>query len=230
MMYGNNFHLEKKVNDEWIEFRDNIDFTLEGYILPPQSEVWKKYTVHIYDKDLELGEYRIATDFHRETLNGKDFGSGNYPNYNIYAYFKVGSVKIKRNMTSLKENVYTYYNDDYNFLIDFPEHWENIELLREEQYKDSPLHELLNKVDKGYYNIRLSHPSRYYQDVVLTVVRKDLWNKNVSDVVDGDFDLLPEVVFSNWDYIFIYDPYNYDITKDGYDEVYKVIFKHIERY
>jgi len=100
IMYGNHFSLEKKVGDQWVIVRKETDvmiaFTDIGYILGHGDEQWQTFRTSVYTETLEIGQYRIATDFHRETLNGVDYGAGNYPRYPIYAYFEVGQENVKR--------------------------------------------------------------------------------------------------------------------------------------
>jgi len=88
--YGQMFALEKYTGGEWVnvDFGD-IAFTSEGYMLEPNSEVWFTYDMTWILKSLEKGKYRIKTDIIRDTLDGVDFGAGNYPIYDIYAPFEV---------------------------------------------------------------------------------------------------------------------------------------------
>ncbi|MBI9011470.1 MAG: hypothetical protein JEZ08_04510 [Clostridiales bacterium] len=102
IMYGNHFSLEKQVEDQWVIVRKKTDemvaFTCIGYILGYGDEKWQTFRTSVYAETLEIGQYRIATDFHRETLDGVNYSAGNYPRYPIYAYFEVGVNGIRKNV------------------------------------------------------------------------------------------------------------------------------------
>ncbi|TCT15607.1 hypothetical protein EDC18_103315 [Natranaerovirga pectinivora] len=93
MMFGEPFTLEKKVNDDWEKVtKETVNmyfFHMIGYPLQSNQSRWHTYNLHFYTEGLTEGEYRINTDFSRMTLDGVDYGSGNYPRYPIYGYFSV---------------------------------------------------------------------------------------------------------------------------------------------
>lgn len=88
--YGNMFALEKYDGYEWVnvDFGD-IAFTCEGFTLGPNSEAWHIYDMSWILSSLDKGQYRIKTDIIRDTLDGIDFGAGNYPVYDIYTEFEI---------------------------------------------------------------------------------------------------------------------------------------------
>ncbi|MCA0385284.1 MAG: hypothetical protein LCH34_06745 [Firmicutes bacterium] len=93
IIYGAYFILEQKVDNEWHQIKlnpdDDIMFPLMAYNVNPGENAWYEYPINLYSYADTTGEYRIHTRFMRKSLNGKDFGSGKYPDYDIYAYFRI---------------------------------------------------------------------------------------------------------------------------------------------
>lgn len=93
IIYGDYFILEQKVDNEWHQIKlnpdDDIMFPLMAYNVNPGETAWYEYPIKLYSYADTTGEYRIHTRFMRKSLNGKDFGSGKYPDYDIYAYFRI---------------------------------------------------------------------------------------------------------------------------------------------
>ncbi|MBJ2357215.1 hypothetical protein JF818_12400 [Sphaerochaeta sp. S2] len=112
-----------------------------------------------------------------------------------------------------------------------PKDWEGLTLIEEGQSKESPLNDLLIQLDSSYSILRLRHPdlSENYQDIVLTVIQREQWNANANFATNGNFDLLPKNLFSNWDYLFVFDPHHYNNRLEKYDEVIEMI-ENIEVY
>lgn len=237
IMYGNHFSLEKKVGDQWVVVRKPVDgiiaFTDIGYILGYGDERWQTFRTSVYAETLEIGRYRIATGFHRIELNGVDYGAGNYPRYPIYAYFEVGSKNIKRNMT-VNDEEFEILKDDYGYSITVPIDWSGVFVTREDQDINSPLHEMLKKLDQDYFIVRHRHPNwteeTPYQDIVFSMVRNKEWNKNANDVTSGHLELLPQTVLSNFEYILVHDPHHYSSKNQGYDEVVDILKHNMKTY
>jgi len=237
IMYGNYFSLEKKVDDQWVIVRKETDefigFTLIGYILGYGDESWQTFNTSVYAETLEIGQYRIATDFHRETLNGNSYGAGNYPRYPIYAYFEVGQERIKREMDK-SETEFEYLNDPYGYSITFPSTWKGFSLIVEVQDSKSPLHEMLNKLDKDYFVLRHRHPDwteeTPYQDIVFVMVKREEWNKHADEATSGVLGLLPQTVLSNHEYLFVHDPYHYKGENNGYYDVVVILKNKLKKY
>ncbi|QVK20657.1 hypothetical protein KHQ82_10140 [Mycoplasmatota bacterium] len=92
--YGLYFALEKKVDGVWKTVVKDINFegaafNLIGFTLLEIETVEVTYNLGIYSYGLNAGEYRIATTILRETLDGQDYGPGNYPQYQVYGYFEI---------------------------------------------------------------------------------------------------------------------------------------------
>lgn len=229
MMYGEYFSLQKKVNDTWeniyLPNKEDIAFISIGYSLMAQTEKWQNFNISIYSKGLEKGEYRLSTRLSRMTLNGVDFGAGNYPDYQIFSYFTVGDHLKERQMTNLHSAYYIYKNAQYNFVMYLPKDWEGLTLIEKEPSHESPLNDLLVKLDSDYSILRLRHPdlSENYQDIVLTVIQREQWNANANSSTNGNLELLPKKLFSNREYLFAFDPYHYNKKLEKYDEVMEVI-------
>ena len=95
MMFGERYSLEKKVDNIWRKVEKETDiiytFTDIGYIMEPNTEKEHLYDLICFTDGLNAGRYRISATFYRETLNGNDLGAGNYPEFQLYAYFTVKS-------------------------------------------------------------------------------------------------------------------------------------------
>lgn len=233
-MYGAQFSVEEHLDNVWqkVKFPDS-DFTfhLVGYPLKVYDEKWQRFYLEIYTDGLKEGNYRIRTSLHRMTLDGKDFGAGNYPSYQIYSDFEVGSKPKERKMVNLHKNFYVYKNDTYNFMMYLPKDWEGLTVVKEEHAIESPIHNLLYALDSGYYLIRIRHPSSDgYQDIVFSVISRERWNKNAPSATNDDLDLLPDNVFSNGVSLFIRDPYHYNKNLEKFDEVNEIIDKYLDNY
>lgn len=107
MSFGQMFVLEEKVNGSWKTVSKDTDinyaFTAEGLILNSNDTIWHTYHLTPYTDGLTSGKYRISTTFFRYTYEGKDYGSGNYPDYQVYGYFEVGDKNNRRNMTVIDD-------------------------------------------------------------------------------------------------------------------------------
>lgn len=93
MMYRDSFLLEKKVMDKWKKVKnetiDQYTFDAIGIILKPNSTRWQRHDLIRYTEGLTPGKYRINATFHRDTLDGVDYGTRGYPRYQVYGYFTV---------------------------------------------------------------------------------------------------------------------------------------------
>ncbi|XMB66919.1 hypothetical protein RI065_11620 [Mycoplasmatota bacterium zrk1] len=92
--YGLYFALEKNVDGVWKTVVKDMNFegaafNLIGFTLLEIETVEVTYNLGIYSYGLNAGKYRIGTTALRETLDGQDYGPGNYPQYQVYGYFEV---------------------------------------------------------------------------------------------------------------------------------------------
>lgn len=93
ILFGEDFCLEKEVSNVWKRVSKKSDinygFNAIGYILNSNDTSWHKYYLTPYTEGLTSGRYRLNATFSRRTLNGEDYGAGNYPRYQVYGYFDV---------------------------------------------------------------------------------------------------------------------------------------------
>lgn len=238
VMYGNYFVLEKKVNNNWKQVSKKTDinysFTLEGYGLRPNKSRWHNYNLISYTDGLTPGEYRINTTFSRQSLDGIDYGAGNYPRYQVYGYFSVDTESKKRAITNLIDDSIEYKNNQYGFAVNLPKEWDGFQVIEEVQNSESVLHELFRELDEKYSILRIRHPKWTtdipYQDIVFVIFRTEEWNKNANLVTNGNLDKLPEVVLSNREFLLAVDPGYYNMEMKGYPNVLKVLLDSIQQY
>ncbi len=234
MMYGSYFSIEQLTDQGWQQIKSpnsDIGFNCLGYPLYAFEEKWQSFNLSIYTDKLEIGQYRISTSLHRMTLDGYDFGAGNYPSYQFYSEFEVGDTPKERTLMNLHKDFYVYKNDDYNIVMYLPKDWEGVTMVKEKQALDSPIHDMLYALDSNYSIIRFQHPvSNNNQDIVFTIISREKWNNNAHSATDNNLDLLPDNVFSNGTSLFIRDPYHYDKTLNKYDEVNLIIKEYLEQY
>lgn len=225
--YGEGYSIERLIDSQWEPLRGKGDrsFVDIGYSLEPMSEHWMSYNLEFLYDDLEEGQYRIHTNILRDSIDGKDFGPGNYPSYDIYCYFEIGKDNIIRELETFYKDMYEYKNSEYGFGMLLPIDWEDLLIINEPQDVTSPMHDILLKIDANYSIIRLQHPlndSGEYQDFVFAIVDRYLWNTNVEKAVEGDWDSLPKIIDVRND-LFIVDPYQYDESLKRYEEVMTII-------
>ncbi|MHB8127507.1 MAG: immunoglobulin-like domain-containing protein [Mobilitalea sp.] len=232
MMYGEYYDLENKVDGVWkrVNKETDIDYAFNdiGLLLFPSDTRWHNYGLICYTDGLALGEYRIATTFIRESIDGVAYTAGKYPNYQVYGYFYVGEKSIKRNMFILDDTKIEYLNEEYHFSIYLPKEWEGYQIITAKETVDDKLNILFKKIDEDYVVIIIRHPKwsikEPYQDIALVVFKQDQWNKNVSAATNENFDLLPEMVSGgSYFYVITIDPPSYDNTLRGYDEVMGIL-------
>ena len=100
IMFGEFFILEENDNGIWKrvskESDINYGFNDIGYGITSNDARLHTYHLIPYTDGLSSGEYRISAGFMRTTLDGNDYGAGNYPEYQVYGYFTVGDKMIKR--------------------------------------------------------------------------------------------------------------------------------------
>lgn len=232
MMFGQPFVLEENVNGIWKKVNKkndiNYGFTTEGLILYSNDTRWHTYDLICYTDGLTSGEYRISTNFLRNTLDGKDYGAGNYPVYQVYGYFNVGDNLVKRNMSVLDDTKIEYLNVEYHFAIYLPKEWEGLQVIKEQQTGDKKWDELFRKIDKEYVIINLRHPlwtkEIPYQDISFVLFRTEQWNKNLNDATKENYDLLPQDVPGGDNfYVIRLNPTAYNNQLEGYSEVLDII-------
>jgi len=232
IMFGEFFTLEENDNGTWKivskETDINYGFNAIGYGLSSNDARWHTYHLIPYTDGLSSGEYRISAAFRRETLDGNDYGPGNYPEYQIYGYFTVGDKMIKRDLSVLDDTKTEYLNDEYNFAIYLPKDWEGLTVSRSQETGDKDLDELFNKIDEEFLVVNIRHPKwtkeEPYQDISIAIFRANEWNENVSDAVEGDFDLLPlNIPGGGYEYVLRSNPTAYKSSLKGYSEVMEII-------
>lgn len=232
VMFGEFFILEENVNGEWkqVSKKTNINYAFNslGYSLPSNDTRWHTFNLIPYTDGLPSGTYRISTTFLRETLDGKDYGAGNYPEYQVYGYFNVGDNIARRNMSILDDTKIEYLNEEYHFAIYLPKDWEGLQVIKAEQTGDKEWDELFSKIDKEYVVINLRHPQwtkeMPFQDISLVIFRSEQWNKNLNDATDGNYDILPqEVPGGDISYVIRLNPTAYKDTLKGYKDVLEII-------
>ncbi|MDF2542446.1 MAG: hypothetical protein K0S47_2164 [Herbinix sp.] len=232
MMFGQPFILEENINGKWKKVRketnSNYGFTLEGLILDSNNTRWHTYDLSCYTDGLTSGEYRISASFFRNTLDGNDYGAGNYPEYQVYGYFNVGDISTKRNLTVLDDTKIEYLNDEYHFAIYLPKEWEGLQVIKEQQTGNKEWDELFRKIDKEFIIINLRHPQwtkkTPYQDISFVIFRTEQWNKNLNAATNEDYDLLPQSVpGGNYLFVIRLNPTAYIGTLNGYNEVLEII-------
>ena len=232
MMFGQPFVLEENVNGIWKkvskETNLNYGFTLEGLILDLNDTRWHTYDLSCYTDGLSSGEYRISATFFRTTLDGNDYGSSKYPEYQVYGYFNVGNNVVKTNLSVLDDTKIEYLNEDYHFAIYLPKEWERLQVIKEQQVGDKEWDELFSKIDKEYVVVNIRHPQRTkeipYQDISLVIFRTEQWNKNLSNAINDNYDILPrDLPGGNTLFVIRLNPVAYNDTLNGYNEVLEII-------
>ncbi len=232
MLFGEMFYLEENVNGSWDRVSKvtdiNYGFNAVGLILNPNDSRWHNYNLICYTDGLALGEYRISATFVRETLDGVDYGAGNYPEYQVYGYFNVGDKSVPRNMSELDDLKIEFINDKYHFSIYLPKEWEGYQVITEQETGDKESDELFRNIDNEYIVMTIRHPNwtkeEPYQDISLVIFRMEQWNNNVNDATGDDYDLLPHMVpGGDGRYLITINPAAYDDTLRRYDEVMKII-------
>lgn len=213
--YGSMFSLEKFVNKKWqtVDFGD-IAFTCEGYTLGPGQEAWHTYNMSWILDSLDKGSYRIKTSISRDTLNGVDFGAGNYPSYLVYSPFVIGDQHLERPMTFLKD-FYHYKNEAYGFTIDLEEDWQGLILEELEQDPNLSEHDLYKALDPDYKLIQISHPSKDIR-IKMIVFESVKWNNNAHTATASKLNLLPEIMFSTRQWVFSTHPDLFESDNEYY--------------
>ncbi len=233
IMFGEFFRLEEeKDNGTWKSVSKETDinygFNAIGYGLSSNDARWHTYHLIPYTDGLSSGEYRISATCRRETLDGNDYGPGNYPEYQIYGYFTVGDKMIKRNLSVLDDTKIEYLNEDYHFGIYLPKEWEGLKANTSKETGDKDLDELFSKIDEEFLVMNIRHPKwtkeEPYQDISIAIFRANEWNENVSDAVEGDFDLLPlNIPGGGYEYVLRSNSTAYQSSLKGYSEVMEII-------
>jgi hypothetical protein len=233
IMFGEFFRLEEEnVNGIWKKVSKETDinygFNAIGYGLASNETRWHTYHLIPYTDGLSSGDYRISATFMRTTLDGNDYGAGNYPEYQVYGYFTVGGKMIKRDLSVLDDTQIEYLNDEYNFGIYLPKEWKGLTVSTSKVTGDKDLDELFSKIDEEFLVMNIRHPKwtkeEPYQDISIVIFRANEWNENVTNAVDGDFDLLPlNIPGGGNEYIFRSNPIAYKSSLKGYSEVVEII-------
>ena len=232
IMFGEFFILEKKVNGSWERVSKETDinygFNAIGYGLLTNDARWHTYHLIPYTDGLSPGDYRISASLSRMTLDGNDYGSGNYPDYQVYGYFTVGSTIVKRDMTILDDSKIEYLNEEYNFGIYLPKEWEGLQASTSKETGDEDLDELFGKIDEEFIVMNIRHPNwtkeDTYQDISFAIFRTEQWNDNVTAAVNDDFDLLPlQIPGGGRKYVIRSNPMAYNSSLKGYSEVIEII-------
>jgi hypothetical protein len=231
-MFGEFFELEERVNVSWNKVSKETDinygFNAIGYGLTSNDARWHTYHLIPYTDGLSSGEYRISATFMRTTLDGNDYGAGNYPEYQVYGYFTVGDTMIKRDISILDDSKIEYLNEEFNFGIYLPKEWEGLQASTSKETGDKDLDELFSKIDNEFIVMNIRHPNwtkeEPYQDISFAIFRTEQWNENVSDAVEGDFDLLPlNIPGGGYEYVLRSNPMAYNSSLKGYSEVVEII-------
>lgn len=88
IMFGEEFGLEQKQNNEWVRVHYSEDYFFNdiAITLSPKSESEQTYNLNdFYGKDLPKGEYRIRANYSFD--DGKDYTEKDY--YVVYAEFEL---------------------------------------------------------------------------------------------------------------------------------------------
>lgn len=238
MSYGQFFVLEKKIDDQWMritkESAIEYGFSAEAMNLQYNTSRWHTYNLIAYTDGLTQGNYRINTVFSRDTLKGLDYGSGNYPDYQVFGYFVVGKRSIERSMTSLMPSSFEYKNEQFGIAMTLTDDWEGFLILEEENDRIIRSDEIYQSLDENYSILRIRHPKwtddKEYQDIVILIFNKGQWNGNAMVVTNGNLDLLPDNIMSNHKYVFAIVPQDYSGKRIGNEGVLKILEDSVQGY
>lgn len=231
--YGEPFSLQKFVDGDWkhVEKNDGMDYGFNLPAYPLQTgERWQTYSLNMFTHYLTAGKYRIVSDFHCETLDGEDYGPGNYPRYYAITFFEVSDHSIKRDLNVFNQEGYYFTDDALGIAMLFDATWEDSEVAINDIDESNPNYDLFKTIDVNSYEFRISNmdDTLVSQDIVFVVIDHREWNSNVYECVNGDFDLLPERISSR-KVILLWDEYYYDTSLDSYQELLELI-ENIELY
>jgi hypothetical protein len=212
---GTPFELQKLVGGKWRVVEKEPDaehlFTMVGYSLLPGGDYWQEYNLISYTNGLDSGKYRISAYLIKE-----------HPNcIQVYGEFSVNKTMVKRDITMFEDGMFEYVSD-YGFVLTLPESWEGLTVNIESSTGDDRIDKLAKKIDKDFFALCIRHPKwtqeEPYQDIIFAVVGGDEWNRDVYEVVDGDFESVPEFISTD-KHIFMKVVSSLDPSLCEYDDV-----------